>query len=52
MFYNNGVNAGNFMGGSYAQASLNFDASRSSSVYQNKARVQPDNMEVSYIIKY
>lgn len=29
-----------------------FDASRSSSVYKNNARVQPDNMEVSFIIKY
>ncbi|MBR4397122.1 MAG: hypothetical protein IKS93_04640 [Methanobrevibacter sp.] len=29
-----------------------FDASRSSSVYQNNAKVNPDNAEIMYCIKY
>ena len=29
-----------------------FDASRSSSTYQDGAKVQPDNIEVSYCIKF
>ena len=31
---------------------FNFNASRSSSTYQDGAKVQPDNVEVSYCIKY
>ena len=34
------------------EARLEFKASRSSAVYQDGARVQPDNVEISYIIKY
>ena len=29
-----------------------FDASRSSSVYQDGAKVNPDNLQVAFIIKY
>ena len=32
--------------------SLSFDASISSSTYQNNAKVNPDNAEILYVIKY
>lgn len=31
---------------------LSFDASRSSSAYQNDAKVNPDNAEILYCVKY
>ena len=31
---------------------LSFDASKSSSAYQNNAKVNPDNAEILYVIKY
>ena len=31
---------------------INFDASLSSSVYQNNAKVNPDNAEIMYVIKF
>ena len=39
-------------GSGHRDENFTFDASRSSSTYQNNARVQPDNAEVMYIIKY
>ena len=32
--------------------SLSFNASRSSSTYQNNAKVNPDNAEILYVIKF
>ena len=33
-------------------SNFSFDASRSSSTYQNNAKVNPDNAEILYVIKY
>lgn len=35
-----------------ANDTINFDASLSSSVYQNNAKVNPDNAEILYVIKF
>ena len=38
--------------GNYTGGSLHFDASRSSSIYKNNAKVQPDSICVIYCIRY
>ena len=39
-------------GNQYGSAVLNFDASDSSPVYKNGAKVRPDSLGVSFVIKY
>ena len=48
---NNRQANGNIAGYDNKNLGWNFDASRSSSVYQNNAKVNPDNAEIMYCIK-
>lgn len=51
-FWNPGGSGKGISSGGSGSNQAAFDASRSSSTYQDNARVQPDNAEVMYIIKY
>ena len=48
------IGSNNYRGTTSGQSNnqLNFDASRSSSVYQNVTEVRPDNFSINYFIKY
>ena len=54
VFYTGGTGGywSNNNAGATTAPALKFDASRSSSTYQNNAKVNPDNAEIMYIIKF
>ena len=48
-----GIGYGGISNGTVGEGyALNFDASRSSSTYQDSAKVRPDSLTCCYIIKY
>ena len=49
---NNGYICNDFVSSYQLNDTIHFDASRSSSTYQNNAKVNPDNAEIMYVIKY
>ena len=46
------VTASNLASGSWSSSGVSFAASRSSSTYKNNAKVNPDNAEILYVIKF
>lgn len=46
------INLQQLTGNGYEWQQIQFNAANSSSVYQNNAKVNPDNAEIMYCIKY